>query len=59
MKRSRGTSGAARVFVDTISAVAGSMGYVWVTADNKPIYVVDNQYAANFERDQLGWFGPD
>ena len=49
----RSTAGAARVFVDTINAVAGSMGYVWVTSDNKPIYVVDNQYAANFDRDQL------
>ena len=49
----RTTSGAARVFIDTITAVTNSVGYVWVTSDNKPIYVVDNQYAANFDRDQL------
>jgi hypothetical protein len=48
----RGTSGSARVFVDTISAATGSLGYVWVTADNRPIYITDNQYASNFDRDQ-------
>ena len=49
----RSLSGSARVLVDTINAVAGSQGYVWVTSDNKPIYVVDNQYASNYDRDQL------
>jgi hypothetical protein len=49
----RSTAGSARVFIDTVNAVAGSMGYVLVTANNRPIYVVDNQYATNFDRDQL------
>lgn len=49
----RGTSGSARVYVDTVNAIANSMGYVWLTADNQPIYVTADQYAGNFERDQL------
>lgn len=48
----RGTSGSARIYVDTISAVNNSMGFVWVTSDNRPIFVTDNQYASNIERDQ-------
>jgi hypothetical protein len=47
----RGTAGSARVFVDTISSAAGAYGYVWVTSDNKPIFVTNDQYAANQVRD--------
>lgn len=49
----RSVSGSSRVFVDTINAVAGSTGFVWVTSDNRPIFVVDNQYASNNDREQL------
>ncbi len=47
-----GSSGTAKVYVDTISAVANSMGYVWVNADNQPIFASVNQYAGNFDREQ-------
>jgi len=48
----RGTSGSARVFVDTISSPATHSGYAWVTGDNRPIFVINDMYAANRERDQ-------
>lgn len=49
----RSFTGSARVLVDTISAATNSMGFVWVSSDNKPIYIVDNQYATNFDRDEF------
>ncbi|WP_158514731.1 hypothetical protein [Gemmatimonas phototrophica] len=49
----RGVTGSSRLFVDTVSAPANSMGYVWVTQDGRPIYMTSDQYAANFDRDQL------
>lgn len=49
----RGVTGSSRLFVDTVTAVAGSLGYVWVTQDGRPIYVTNDQYATNFDRDQL------
>ncbi len=48
----RGTSGSARVYVDTIAAPATQPGYAWVTGDNRPIFVINDMYAANRERDQ-------
>ena len=50
----RGTSGSARVYLDTIaSPSAVNHGFVWVTGDNRPIFIINDQYAANRERDQL------
>lgn len=49
----RSISGSSRVLIDTVNALAGSTGFVWVTSDNRPIYVVDNQYATNYDRDEL------
>lgn len=43
----RGFSGASRVFVDTINAPANYPGYVWTTADNKPIFAINDPYGAN------------
>ncbi len=48
----RSTSGSARIFIDTIVSPAGNPGYAWVTGDNKPIFVINDMYAANRERDQ-------
>ena len=48
----RGTSGSSRVYLDTIAAPASYPGFAWVTGDNKPIFVINDQYAANRERDQ-------
>ena len=48
----RGTIGSARLFIDTIAAPAAYPGYVWVTGDNKPIFILNDMYAANRERDQ-------
>ncbi|MBL0169192.1 MAG: hypothetical protein IPP90_00475 [Gemmatimonadaceae bacterium] len=47
----RGTSGSAKVYVDTISSPASGVnhGFVWVTGDNKPIFITNDQYAANRE----------
>ena len=49
----RGVIGSSRLFLDTIAAPANNMGYVWVTQDGKPIYLTNDQYAANYESDQL------
>jgi hypothetical protein len=49
----RSISGSSRVLIDTINVAANTVGFVEVTSDNKPIYVVDNQYATNLDRDQL------
>jgi hypothetical protein len=49
----RGVTGSSRLFVDTVSVTAGNMGYVWVTQDGRPIYMTNDQYATNFDRDQL------
>ncbi|MEP6781501.1 MAG: hypothetical protein ABJC26_16505 [Gemmatimonadaceae bacterium] len=53
----RSTVGSARVFVDTLLAAngtttAGAYGYVWVTSDNRPIFVTNDQYTTNQVRDQ-------
>ena len=48
----RSTSGSARVFIDTLAAPAAYPGYAWVTGDNKPIFVANDQYSANLARDQ-------
>jgi len=48
----RGTTGSSRVFVDTINSPAAYPGYAWVTGDNRPIFVLNDMYAANRERDQ-------
>jgi len=48
----RSTSGSSRVFIDTLNAPAAYPGYAWVTGDNRPIFVINDQYAANRERDQ-------
>ena len=48
----RSTSGSARVFVDTLNSPATNSGFVWVTGDNKPIFVINDMYAANRERDE-------
>ncbi|MEP6765501.1 MAG: hypothetical protein ABJB66_14395, partial [Gemmatimonadaceae bacterium] len=58
----RSTTGSARVFIDTILAqatvgttttTAGAYGYVWVTSDNRPIFVTNDQYTANQARDEF------
>ncbi len=48
----RSTSGSSRVFIDTVNSPATYPGYAWVTGDNRPIFVINDQYAANRERDQ-------
>lgn len=48
----RGVSGSARVFLDTLAAPTTNAGFAWVTGDNKPIFVINDMYAANRERDQ-------
>jgi len=48
----RGTTGASRIFLDTLNSPATYPGYAWVTGDNRPIFVINDQYAANRERDQ-------
>lgn len=48
----QGTSGSARVYVDTLNSPAGYPGYVWVTGDNKPIFVLNDMYSSNRERDE-------
>ena len=48
----RFTSGSARVYIDTVSSPAATPGFVWVTGDNKPIFIINDMYAANRERDQ-------
>lgn len=48
----RFTSGSARVYIDTVSSPAATPGFVWVTGDNKPIFILNDMYAANRERDQ-------
>ena len=48
----RGTTGSARVYVDTLAAPAAYPGFVWVTGDNKPIFAMNDMYATNRERDQ-------
>lgn len=48
----RGVSGSARVYLDTLAAPATNSGFAWVTGDNKPIFVINDMYAANRERDQ-------
>ena len=48
----RGTSGSARVFIDTIASPATHPGFVWVTGDNRPIFAINDMYQANRERDQ-------
>ncbi len=48
----RSLSGSSRVFLDTLNAPAAYPGYAWVTGDNRPIFVINDQYAANRERDQ-------
>ncbi len=48
----RGISGTSRVLVDTVNAVANSMGYLWINHEDQPIFATDNQYAGNFEIDQ-------
>ena len=53
----RGVSGSARVFVDTINATAAYPGYVWVTADNRPIFAINDPFGTNGGnqvRDQVG-----
>lgn len=47
-----GISGTSRVTVDTITAVANSMGYVWLNSDDQPIFATNNQYAGNFDIEQ-------
>lgn len=47
-----GLNGSARVYVDTIAAPATRPGFVWVTGDNKPIFMINDMYASNRERDQ-------
>ena len=47
-------SGSARVYVDTLNSPAANSGYAWVTGDNRPIFVINDMYAANRERDQQG-----
>ncbi len=49
----RSTAGSARVYIDTINVAAGNTGFVWVTADNRPIYVVDNQYSGSYIVDEF------
>jgi hypothetical protein len=54
----RGTSGSARVFVDTVlspnlATRARGPGYVWVTGDNRPIFAInDSRTGNNQDRDQ-------
>ena len=48
----RTTSGSARIYIDTLVSPATYPGYVWVTGDNKPIFILNDMYAANRERDQ-------
>lgn len=48
----RGTVGSTRVYLDTLASPAAYPGYAWVTGDNKPIFVINDEYAANRERDQ-------
>lgn len=48
----RGTSGSARVFIDTVNSPAANPGFVWVTGDNRPIFAINDMYQANRERDQ-------
>ena len=50
----RSLSGSARVYVDTIASPAAYPGFAWVTGDNKPIFVINDMYSANRERDQQG-----
>jgi hypothetical protein len=50
----RGVSGSARVYLDTLAAPAAYPGFAWVTGDNRPIFVINDMYAANRERDQTG-----
>lgn len=54
----RGTTGASRVFVDTITSPAAYPGYLWVTGDNKPIFGMNDPYSTtlggNQARDQVG-----
>lgn len=48
----RSTSGSSRVYIDTLTSPATNPGFVWVTGDNRPIFVINDMYAANRERDQ-------
>ena len=48
----RSIEGTSRVFIDTISLVLATPGYVWVTNDNRPIYVTTDRYTARQELDQ-------
>ena len=54
----RTLTGSARVFVDTLNALATYPGYVWVTSDNRPIFAINQPFitgsgrAGNQQRDQ-------
>lgn len=56
----RGLTGSSRIFVDTLVPAANSLGYLWVTGDNKPIFLLsdlgwtNSALAANQARDQAG-----
>jgi hypothetical protein len=56
----RANAGSARVFVDTLVPAGNSLGYLWVTGDNKPIFLLSDlgwtnaAFAANQARDQAG-----
>lgn len=49
----RSLAGSSRVLVDTVNVAAGNTGFVWVTSDNRPIYVTDNQYGGNYIVDEF------
>jgi hypothetical protein len=44
----RGTSGSARVFIDTIASPATHPGFVWVTGDNRPIFAINDRALETF-----------
>ncbi len=48
----RGTAGSTRVYLDTLASPATQPGFAWVTGDNRPVFVINDAYAANRERDQ-------
>ncbi|MEP6764762.1 MAG: hypothetical protein ABJB66_10650 [Gemmatimonadaceae bacterium] len=48
----RSVAGSTKTFIDTIGLTLATPGYVWATADNKPIYVTTDRYTARQEIDQ-------